>query len=76
MISITYSWHGNRLVLPSRGGEAPMQGSAPLVAMRAITKRFGGVVPLDGVDLDAHAGEVLAIVGADAAHPAARLERV
>ncbi|MEL6266323.1 MAG: ATP-binding cassette domain-containing protein [Pseudomonadota bacterium] len=37
--------------------------SDPLVKMRAITKRFGGVTALSGVDLDAHAGEVLAIVG-------------
>ncbi len=35
----------------------------PLVAMRGITKKFGGVTALDDVDLDAHAGEVLAIVG-------------
>ncbi|MEL6678613.1 MAG: ATP-binding cassette domain-containing protein [Pseudomonadota bacterium] len=31
--------------------------------MRGITKRFGGVTALSDVDLDAHAGEVLAIVG-------------
>ncbi len=37
--------------------------SAPLVAMRGITKRFGGVTALEAVDLDLHAGEVLAIVG-------------
>ncbi|MEM8786697.1 MAG: ATP-binding cassette domain-containing protein [Pseudomonadota bacterium] len=35
----------------------------PLVQMRGITKRFGGVTALQGVDLNAHAGEVLAIVG-------------
>jgi ABC-type sugar transport system ATPase subunit len=35
----------------------------PVVRMRDITKRFGGVTALDGVDLDLHAGEVLAIVG-------------
>lgn len=35
----------------------------PLIKMRKITKRFGGVVALDNVDLDAYAGEVLAIVG-------------
>ncbi len=35
----------------------------PVVKMRGITKRFGGVVALDSVDLDAYAGEVLAIVG-------------
>lgn len=37
--------------------------SEPLVKMRAITKRFGGVTALQDVDLDAYAGEVLAIVG-------------
>jgi len=35
----------------------------PLITMRGITKRFGGVTALSDVDLDAHAGEVLAIVG-------------
>lgn len=35
----------------------------PLVQMRGITKRFGGVTALQNVDLDAYAGEVLAIVG-------------
>ena len=36
---------------------------APVVTMRGITKRFGGVTALDQVDLDAYGGEVLAIVG-------------
>lgn len=35
----------------------------PLVKMRNISKRFGGVTALAEVDLDAYAGEVLAIVG-------------
>ncbi len=34
-----------------------------LVQMRGIDKRFGGLVALNNVDLDAYAGEVLAIVG-------------
>jgi len=37
--------------------------AAPLVSMRGISKKFGGVTALDAVDLDVHAGEVLAIVG-------------
>lgn len=37
--------------------------SEPIVKMRNITKRFGGVTALAGVDLDAYPGEVLAIVG-------------
>ena len=37
--------------------------TAPIVLMREITKRFGGVTALESVDLEAHAGEVLAIVG-------------
>lgn len=35
----------------------------PLIQMRGITKRFGGVTALQNVDLTAYAGEVLAIVG-------------
>ncbi|CUH77861.1 Ribose import ATP-binding protein RbsA [Tritonibacter multivorans] len=35
----------------------------PLVQMRGITKRFGGVTALQDVNLEAYAGEVLAIVG-------------
>ena len=40
-----------------------MTDSPPIVSMRRICKRFGGVAALTDVDLDARAGEVLAIVG-------------
>jgi ribose transport system ATP-binding protein len=35
--------------------------------MRAVRKRFGATLALDGVDLDARAGEVLALVGENGA---------
>ncbi|MDO6729274.1 ATP-binding cassette domain-containing protein [Marinovum sp. 2_MG-2023] len=44
-------------------GQGADRSVAPIVSMRGIVKRFGGAVALGGVDLDAHAGEVLAIVG-------------
>lgn len=37
--------------------------TTPIVSMLNITKRFGGVMALQSVDLEAYAGEVLAIVG-------------
>lgn len=40
-----------------------MAEKKPIVSMRGISKRFGGVTALENVDLDAYAGEVLAIVG-------------
>lgn len=40
-----------------------MTATDPIVSMRGISKRFGGVSALTDVDLDARAGEVLAIVG-------------
>ena len=36
---------------------------SPILAMKGITKSFGPVQALDGVDLEVNAGEVLALVG-------------
>lgn len=36
---------------------------SPVIKMRGIYKHFGGVTALEDVDLDAYAGQVLAIVG-------------
>ncbi|MEM9794046.1 MAG: ATP-binding cassette domain-containing protein [Pseudomonadota bacterium] len=44
-------------------GEPDMERSQPIVSMHGITKKFGGVIALNNVDLEAYAGEVLAIVG-------------
>jgi len=43
----------------------PVTSSAgvPVLSVRGATKLFGAVVALDGVDLDVHAGEVLALLG-------------
>ena len=35
----------------------------PALAVRGATKRFGAVLALDGVDVEVHAGEVLALLG-------------
>ncbi len=44
--------------------ERPMPLAAvPVVTVRGATKRFGAVTALDGVDLDLHRGEVLALLG-------------
>src|SRR4051812_41541205 len=41
--------------------------SAPLLAMRGIEKRFGGVRALRGVDFDLQSGEVHVLLGEDGA---------
>lgn len=39
------------------------QGRSPLVKLRGITKRFGGVIAVEGVDLDIYSGEIIGLVG-------------
>lgn len=39
----------------------------PLLSARDITVRFGGLLAVDGVDLDVHAGELLGIIGPNGA---------
>ncbi|MFG2024782.1 sugar ABC transporter ATP-binding protein [Streptomyces sp. NPDC048825] len=42
-------------------------GAEPLVRIRGLDKRFGGTLALAGVDLDVHAGSVLALLGPNGA---------
>ena len=43
------------------------ESETPLLRMRGITKRFPGVVALQGVSLSLKAGEVLALMGENGA---------
>ncbi|MFF4445251.1 sugar ABC transporter ATP-binding protein [Streptomyces sp. NPDC001502] len=42
-------------------------GAAPLVRLRGLSKRFGGTLALDSVDLDIRRGSVLALLGPNGA---------
>ncbi|WP_316763588.1 sugar ABC transporter ATP-binding protein [Streptomyces herbicida] len=45
----------------------PPFGAEPLVRIRGLGKRFGGTLALAGIDLDVHAGSVLALLGPNGA---------
>ncbi len=51
--------------LLARGGR-PSPGT-PLLVVEGLTKRFGGVVAVDALDLTVHAGEVVALIGPNGA---------
>jgi D-xylose transport system ATP-binding protein len=40
-----------------------MNAQPPVLALHGVSKRFGAVQALDGVDLEVHAGEVVGLVG-------------
>lgn len=44
-----------------------MEDRKPIIEMRQLTKKFGGLVAVDSVDLDIYLGEVTAIVGSNGA---------
>ena len=46
---------------PGRGADPA--GAAPLVRFRGVTKRFGALTVLDGLDLDVAEGEMVSIIG-------------
>ena len=52
---------------PSAASVLPGPPASPLLVLSAVTKRFPGVVALDGVDLAVHAGRVHALVGENGA---------
>jgi branched-chain amino acid transport system permease protein len=48
------------------GGDVPERGTVVL-SVRSLSKRYGGVTAVDHVDLDVHAGEILALIGPNGA---------
>ncbi|MEW2300754.1 sugar ABC transporter ATP-binding protein [Streptomyces sp. NPDC006655] len=51
---------------PGQDAASPVAPES-VVAVRGLVKRFGGTLALDGVDLDVHAGSVLALLGPNGA---------
>jgi ABC-type uncharacterized transport system ATPase subunit len=52
--------------VPQTGGEPPTAapaGDGIVLEVRGVSKRFPGVVALDGVDLDVRQGEVHVLLG-------------
>ena len=43
--------------------EAPVPAGAPVLEVRGVTKSFGALSVLRGIDLTLHQGEVLGLVG-------------
>jgi branched-chain amino acid transport system ATP-binding protein len=44
-----------------------MDGNAPLLSLRGLTRRFGGLTAVDGIDLDLGQGELVSIIGPNGA---------
>jgi branched-chain amino acid transport system ATP-binding protein len=45
----------------------PVEGRASLLSLRGLTRRFGGLTAVDGIDLDLAKGELVSIIGPNGA---------
>jgi branched-chain amino acid transport system ATP-binding protein len=45
----------------------PVEGRASLLSLRGLTRRFGGLTAVDGIDLELAAGELVSIIGPNGA---------
>src|SRR5260370_40672010 len=50
-----------------RGTNAPAAGDASLLSLGGLTRRFGGLTAVDGIDLDLAKGELISIIGPNGA---------
>jgi len=54
-------------LVPTARVPTPPHADAPLVTVRGLSKRFGGIVAVDGIDFELYAGEILGIIGPNGA---------
>jgi ABC-type branched-subunit amino acid transport system ATPase component/ABC-type branched-subunit amino acid transport system permease subunit len=59
-----------------RGGSVAAEGEHPLLQVREIDVRFGGVHAVRGVSLDVHAGQLLGLIGPNGAGKTALLDAI
>jgi ABC-2 type transport system ATP-binding protein len=57
-------------------GAPPVQQVAPAVALRGLTKRFGSVTAVDGLDLTVAPGEIVAFLGPNGAGKTSTIDMV
>jgi ABC-type branched-subunit amino acid transport system ATPase component/predicted MFS family arabinose efflux permease len=57
----------DRAALPSRPAPAELLREPVVLSIRGLTKRYGGVTAVQGVDLDLHHGEILGLIGPNGA---------
>jgi ABC-2 type transport system ATP-binding protein len=62
--------------LPGTGGATTGRAGSPAVALRGLTKRFGAVTAVDGLDLTIAPGEIVAFLGPNGAGKTSTIDMV
>src|SRR5437764_13755524 len=64
------------LSAPPTASVAPARRTAPAIALSGLTKRFGAVTAVDGLDLTIEPGEVVAFLGPNGAGKTTTIDMV